>query len=669
MNPRRRIHQTQVVPRSASFAAFARYGRATWAACVLTQSLLAAATPPPASLQGLKRLSIEELMDIQVTSVSRSPERLSETASAIQVVTGEEIRRSGATTLAEALRLANNLNVARKNSHDWGISARGFNTDLSNKLLVMIDGRTIYTPLFSGVRWDVQDYLLEDLERVEIISGPGSTLWGANAVNGVINIMTKSAVETKGLFIEGLTGTQLDQGYGVRYGGNLAPTIHYRVYAKYLDRNSETLASGVDARDDWTREQIGFRMDAPTAPMGNLTFQGDHYRGSEGFVTGGRADVSGSNVLGRWSRALTNGSDMSLQLYFDRAHLRQPAPGSTTIMFEDRLDTYDLDFQHRFGTASQQRFVWGLGYRLTDEHSKPTARLAFVPSSPRHELFSGFIQDEISFRPGATLTLGTKVENTHYTGLELEPTVRVQWEVADGNMLWGAISRAVRTPSRIDRDILQPSQPPVILRGGADFASETVWAYEAGYRTQLGGKVYASIATFYNRYDKIRSARPTPTTIIPLTFANDLEGDSYGLEFSSAFQALEWWRVIASYNLLQSDVHVKSGRVDFNNALNENADPKHQASLRSSMDFRPGIEFDANFRWVDEILTNNVGRPSTIPGYVELDVRLGYRLGSNWEFAISGRNLLDRAHPEFGPSGPTRVEIGRSVHAKVAVRF
>lgn len=642
-----------------------------WAS-VFAGALHGAEATRVASVQSLKKLSLEELSEIPVTSLTRAPQPLSETASAIQVITPEEIRRFGATTLPEALRLANNLNVARKNSHDWAISARGFNTDLANKLLVMIDGRTVYTPLFSGVRWDVQDYLLEDIDRIEVVSGPGGTLWGANAVNGVINIMSKPAADTQGWYVEGIGGTQIHSGFAARYGGTLRPNVHYRVYAKYADRDSEMLSNGADANDAWERHQLGFRMDAGPRPGTRLTLQSDYYRGTEGFVTGGEADVSGSNVLGRWSETLANGSDLTVQLYFNREYLDQPVAASAFSaagMFEDTLDSYDLDLQHRLAIGGRQHLVWGLGYRLTDDRSGMAPGLAFAPRNSKQELFSGFVQDEISLHSNLALTIGTKVEHTHYTGFEIEPTIRLQWEVNPDNMVWSSVSRAVRTPSRVDRDLLQPSRPPIILRGGANFESETLIAYEVGYRTSLSGRLAGSLSTFYNRYDKIRSARPTPTTLIPLVFANDLEAETYGMELSATFQASERWRLTAGYNWLKEDVRVKPGRVDFNNALNETSDPEHQAALRSSMDLGRGFEWDANLRWVDTLQTHDGPRRATVPSYFDLDLRLGWRLGENWEFSLVGRGLLHDRRSEYGPPGPARVEYGRSGYAKAVWRF
>ena len=624
-----------------------------------------------ADLQGLKKMSLEELSELEVTSVSRAPEKLSDTSSAIQVVTSADIDRSGATTLPEALALAGNLNVAQKNSHDWGISARGFNTELANKLLVMVDGRTIYTPLFSGVRWDVQDYLLADLDRIEVISGPGGSVWGANAVNGVINITSKSSRYTQGLYAEALGGS-IGQAYGVRYGGTVTPRTTYRVYAKYSDRTSETLASGADAGDDWQHRQAGFRVDSGDGDTPTLTIQGDIYDGTEGFVGGGTSVVGGGNLLGRVSRELSGGSQMQLQVYFDRTYFRQPvlasafAPAGT---FGDGLNTFDVDFQDQMALGSRQRLVWGAGYRGTDDRSDAAPGLAFAPTRLRQDLFSGFAQDEISLTRAVTATLGTKVEHTSYTGFEVEPTVRLQWKVAADNLIWGAVSRAVRTPSRIDHDLREPAQGPTILAGGSDFTSEELIAYELGYRTQMGPRFFASIAGFYNQYDRIRSVRLSPVTVFPFVFDNDLEGDTYGFELTANYQALDWWRVSVAYDLLKEHLRPRPGTTDLNNALNETSDPAHQAMLRSTMDLPHGIQFDGTLRWVDSLAVNNNGQVATVPSYAELGLRIGWHVNDNWEVSVVGQNLLDRRHPEFGLPGPLRVEIGRQVYGKIVWRF
>jgi iron complex outermembrane recepter protein len=631
------------------------------------------------SVDALKALSVEELMDIEVTSVSRRPEKFLQAPAAIQVVTGEDIRRSGASSIASALRQVNSLDVAQENSHEWVISARGFSSDVGNKLLVLMDGRTVYTPLFSGVFWDRQDYMLEDIERIEVISGPGGALWGANAVNGVINIATKSAEETQGLYVEAGGGTSL-QGFGaMRYGGAFTPDVSYRVYGKYFDRDNEALPNGRDARDSWHAGQGGFRIDAQASSDDRLTLQGDMYRNEELIQSGGEGKVSGSNLLGRWSRAISTTSDMSLQVYYDRTHLILPVPGiafAPAGTFEDELDTYDLDFQHGFQWGERQHLVWGFGFRYTHDVVGNSPALAFLPAELDQRLYSGFVQDEIVLREDVSLTLGAKVEHTDYTGFEVEPSIRLQWSLSDQQTLWGAVSRAVRTPSRIDRDISQPAPQYfiVILQGGANFDSEKLLAYELGWRAQVGPRAGVSLAIFYNDYDDLRSTTISPPDPLfrlpfPFFFENNLAGETYGFELNATVQALDRWRLYAGYRLLQEDIRVKPGRMDFNNALNETSDPEQQVSLRSSLDVLRGVQLDAGLRWVDTRRVNNAGVPALVPDYVELDVRLGWSPTRALELSVVGQNLLHGRHPEYGKPGPTRVEIERNVYGKVVWRF
>ncbi|HEX3730939.1 MAG TPA: TonB-dependent receptor, partial [Opitutaceae bacterium] len=380
-----------------------------------------------------KQMSLEQLMNLDVTSVSREPERYAEAPAAIDVVTGDDIARSGATSIPEALQLADNLEVAQKTSHDWAISARGFDTALSNKLLVLMDGRTVYTPLFSGVFWDVQDYLLADLDRIEVISGPGGSLWGANAVNGVINITTKSAKDTQGGYLEAGGGSQLRDFFGARYGAELAPDVFVRVYGKYFEQDSEELSDGQPANDNWRMRQGGFRLDSLAVANTTLTLQGDIYDGLEHVTTGGEAAVDGGNVLGRWSRTFSPDADLSLQLYYDRTHLEDPIPASAFAragILTDALDTYDLDFQDHFTLAGTNNILWGLGYRFTRDDVGNAPGLAFYPVRLDQKLLSAFLQDEIRLRPDLHLTVGSKIEHNDYTGGELEPSARLAWTPA-----------------------------------------------------------------------------------------------------------------------------------------------------------------------------------------------------------------------------------------------
>lgn len=648
------------------------------AICIAFKFSLAIAGDTPIILaRDFSQMSLEDLGNIEITSVSRSPERILKAPAAITVITNEEIRRSGATSIPEALRLADNLIVAQKNSHDWGITARGFNTDLANKMLVMIDGRTIYSPLFSGVFWDRQDYLLEDIDRIEVISGPGGTLWGANAVNGVINIITKSANDTQGLYFETGIGDELKNATAVRYGGKLASNVSYRLYGKYQDRDDQVLNNGKDASDSWHMSQGGFRIDAEPSASDSLTLQGDFYGSDEGDpITDRDGETSGGNILGRWAHSFSASSNMSLQMYYDKAQFSLPQAANAFApagIFRDSLDTYDVDFQHRFQWNERNHILWGLGYRYTHDEVNGSPTITFAPEHLDHYLYSAFLQDEIKLHENLFFTAGSKIEHNDYTGWEVEPSVRLQWNVAVNQMIWAAVSRAVRTPSRIDHDLRSPTNlpPPIdsFLSGGEDFSSENVIAYELGYRAQLGPKVSTSISAFYNEYDDIRSTSLSAPFLIPFVFENNLEGQTSGIEVSANYQVLEWWRLHLGYSLLEENIHTKSGQFDLNNALNETADPEHQISLRSSMNLPQHMELDASLRWVDTLHNNSGTTVGEVPSYTELNVRLGWHPTDRLELSLTGQNLLHGQHPEFGFPTPNRVEIERSIYGKVQWRF
>ncbi|HEX4023899.1 MAG TPA: TonB-dependent receptor [Steroidobacteraceae bacterium] len=632
-----------------------------------------------AALDQLKGLSIEQLMNIPVTTVARHPQKLIDTASAVQIITQEDIRRSGATTLAQVLRLADNLQVAQKNSHDWAISARGFNTALANKLLVMIDGRTVYTPLFSGVFWDLQDYPLEDIDHIEVISGPGGTLWGANAVNGVINIITRSSKDTQGAYAEAGGGSQLNAIASARYGGTLSANTTFRVYGKYIDSGDDVLTDGAPAFDAWRDGRGGFRMDSQPSTRDTMTLQGDAYQSHEDEPAGGVEQAGGENVLGRWTRQFSADADMSLQAYVDRTQLLDPVPAqflgpiplAPAGYLEDNLTTYDVDFQHRFPVGTYTRLVWGLGFRHTHDDGANAPGLAFLPAILNQNLYSSFIQDEIPLSPTLSLIAGTKLEHNDYTGWELQPDARLRWIMTDQQTLWAAVSRAVRTPSRVDRDeVVPPGVPPhlVLLEGDSDFDSEKVIAYELGYRAQLFSRVGGSVSTFYNVYSDLRSTSYTPGFLLPFYFSNNLEGHTYGLEFSADYRLLSNWSLHAGYTLLREDLWVKPGQFDLNDALNETADPKNQFSVRSNVDLPRNLHLDADLRYVDSLVTNSGPTPGIVPGYYELNGRLAWQASEHLELSIVGQNLLHDEHTEYGFPGPTRVEIQRSVYAKVAWR-
>src|SRR5713226_8886719 len=448
-----------------------------WGALVLNALLAVAAATAlaaePLRVADLADLSIEELGNIQVTSVSKHPERLADAPASIFVITGEDIRRSGATRLPEALRLAPNLEVARASASSYAISARGFNNTIANKLLVLIDGRTVYTPLFSGVFWDAQDVMLEDVERIEVISGPGATLWGANAVNGVINVITRRASDTQGAFAYAQSGN-LERGYGARYGGTLGEGGSYRVYGRSFDIFNTSNASGATASDGWSKGQVGFRTDWGTAANG-FTLQGDAYRGSLDQANNDNTSISGNNLLGRWNRDLAAWGQLQVQSYFE--HTERDIPGT----FAERLNILDVEFQHRLRPMGAHRLTWGGGYRHGDDRVTNSVVLAFLPADRSLRWANVFAQDEIALQENLRLTLGTKFENNYYTGTEPLPSARLAWKPDPQRLVWGAASRAVRAPSRIDRDFFVTAGS-LQLKGGPDFVSEVVKVFEVGYR-------------------------------------------------------------------------------------------------------------------------------------------------------------------------------------------
>ena len=612
-----------------------------------------------AAAADLKRLSIEELMEIEVTSVSRRAERLNQAAAAVIVITQDDIRRSGVNSLPEALRLVNSLHVARLSQRSWAINARGSNTTTSNKLLVLIDGRSVYTPLFSGVFWEVQDTLLDDVERIEVIRGPGATLWGANAVNGIINVITKRAADTQGGLLTAGAGDE-ERGFGgVRYGGTLGERGHYRAYGKYFDRDSLVLVDGSDARDPMRMGQGGFRADWQTSGRDAFTFQGDAYAGRIGEPTRDDTDVDGGNLLGRWSRTLGEGSDLELQAYWDRTHRRIPG------LFEEDLDTLDLDFQHRFPLAGRHDVVWGFGYRRHHDRVGNSPALAFLPARRDFDLFSLFAQDEVSLLDERlTLTAGSKLEHNESTGFEVQPSVRAAWKASERRTLWAAASRAVRTPTRIDEDFVvsAPNGQP-LLRGSRDFESEELIAWELGYRIQPHPEVLLDVAAFYDVYDDLRSQEPPASGPGPTVLANKLEMDAWGIELRSNLQPVSGWRLQVAWSWLDKELRLDPDSRDPTRGAAEGNDPEHRVSLRSSVDLPAGLELDGWLRYVSEL-------PSpAVDAYTELDLRLGWRASDALELALVGQNLLHGSHAEFGPATPLREEVERGFYGKVTWRF
>jgi iron complex outermembrane receptor protein len=608
----------------------------------------------------LKKLSLDALQQIEVTSVSRRPEQLSGAPSSIQVITGDDIRRSGATSIGEALRLASNLQVAQIDSHDFAITARGFNNPTANKLLVMIDGRVVYLPLHAGVYWDMQDTVLDNIDRIEVISGPGATLWGSNAVNGVINITTKQARDTQGVLLEGSGGSQQRGAFGMRYGGQIGQNLQFRAHGKYFDRDSSALPAGGQAVDDWQMGQGGFRLDWEASAVTRVTVQGDLYDGDVRQQGTNNSTLSGGNALARWSRTLSPTSDLSLQVDFDRVERGMPG-----LLYQN-IQTYQADFQHRLRVTGAHSLVWGLGYRASESNQESTPLLTISPAHLTRAWLSAFVQDEMPVGSDRLrLTVGTKLERNDYTGLEVQPSGRLAWTLPRRQMLWGAVSRAVRTPSQVDRGFFLPlpGTPLFLIAGGPDFHSEILRAYEVGYRSQPHDRVAATVATFYNDYDDVRSLeRVSPVLPFPMVFANGQRGTAYGAELTAEYFVTDWWRIRSGFTAQRIRIRAKPGSTDTSQGRTEVHDPSHFGTLRHSLDLPANLQLDLGFRFVARIVNQNV------PAYRELDARIAW-LPRPWlEWSIAGQNLLHARHPEFGELANRR-EAERNVQGKVAWRF
>jgi iron complex outermembrane receptor protein len=639
----------------------------------------------------LTELSLEQLMNIEVTSVSRRPQKLADAAAAVFVISREDIRRSGVTSIADALRMAPGIEVARIDANKWAVSSRGFNDRIANKMLVLFDGRTVYTPLFSGVFWDRQDTLLEDIDRIEVIRGPGATLWGANAVNGVINIITRRADETVGGLVTAGGGT-VERGFGgARYGMKTGKNTSFRVFGKYLDRSDFADSSGKETADGWHAVRGGFRMDSEPTERDSLTVQGDVYdsRLGETFIIpqffppytntfDSTTRVFGGNVLSRWKHAFSESADFALQLYYDRSE-------QSFALVGEKRDIFDLDFQSRFPIGGRQEVVWGGGYRFSHDRVANTDTLTFVPASKDDHLFSAFVQDDITLLANRLhLILGSKFEHNDYTGFEMQPNVRLLWTPDNRLTLWGAISRAVRTPSRSDEGVRfdiqaippgtadNPGPVPVLVqvRGSTDLKSEELVAYELGCRFEPADFVSVDLATFYNVYSDLISATPgasfpvispTPHAVSILDLTNRLDAYSYGAELAASVRVSEWWRLNAAYTFLR--IFLQGGQQA--TLSDTTADPEHQFSLRSSMDLGREVELDLWLRYVDEI--PSIG----ISSYVTLDTRLAWRPWKNLELSLVGQNLLHDRQAEFVsqviPTKPSEVE--RSFYGKMTWMF
>jgi iron complex outermembrane receptor protein len=646
------------------------------------------AAPGASNPAALKNLSLEELSQIEVTTPSREPQAAFRTPDAIYVITGEDIKRSGATSIPEALRLAPGVEVARIDANKWSIGIRGFGSRFSRGVLVLIDGRTVYSTLLAGTYWEVQDTFMDDIDRIEVIRGPGGTIWGPNAVNGVINVITKNTKDTHGMLASAGSGNE-EQGFAnFRYGGGNDNGFNYRFYGKAFTRGPEYHPDHASF-DDWRASQGGFRMDWERNDRDSFTVQGDIYIEDAGERVSAvsytppysqnidaNADLSGGNVLARWTRKIADGNDIQFQAYYDRTNRHEPN-------FGELRNTFDVDFLQRLRLPARQQVSWGLAARFSLADDLPVVSgLAFLPAKRTDELFSGFIQDEISLVDNRlSLTLGTKLLRTNFTGMEAEPSARLAWTPTSNQTFWTAFTHSVRTPSDAEEDFLLSGYQYTLANGTPFFAAflpnkgfqpEQLNGYEIGYRRLIGPKLYVDVAGFYNHYHDLFDEEiiggislddnPPPIhLLLPAQFGNGLRGETIGGEIAPEWRPTAFWRLRGSYSYLNMHIKPAAGSLDIGSAPGINgSSPRHEVGVQSSFDLSKALQFDLDFRYVSALPAQSVSAYSTG------NVRFAWRFRRNWEAALVGQNLLQPWHVEDGGDPATLVGIRRSAYVKLS---
>jgi iron complex outermembrane recepter protein len=651
----------------------------------------------PQSVPDVTNMSLEDLMNMQVTSVSKRSQKVADAAAAVFVITQEDIRRSGATSIPDALRMVPGLEVAQIDENKWAIGSRGFNGRFDNKLLVLIDGRSVYTPLFSGVYWNVQDVVLEDVDRIEVIRGPGATLWGANAVDGVINIITKSAKATQGGLVSAGAGSQEATAETVRYGSKVKDNTYYRVYGKYYDWYPSIDTKGATASDGWHALRSGFRLDSNATTKDSITVQGDIYHDNFGETLTvpsltsptlwstypNNGYESGGDLLGRWNHSFSR-SSTSLQMYYDRTNIADPT------VFGDHESVYDIDFQHDIHLGESQELVWGLGYRSIQDTNGSSFTVALRPDHSSLNQYSAFVQDEVNLLDNHMhITVGSKFEHNPFTGFEFEPNVRVLGTLTNKQSVWAAVSRAVRTPAlteeglQLNVGIVPPGTAPFnsplplveAIFGSPQFGSEDLLAYEVGYRVQATNSFSLDIAAFYNNYTNLRSAEPgapilvgspVPSyVVLPFVASNKMSGGTYGIEPFAEWKILPRWKLMGSYSFLRMNIHKNANSLDPTPDLPNGASPRHQYYFRSSLDLPKHFEQDLMLRYVDKLPSLNM------PSYYSLDLHIGWKPISQIQLSFGAQNLLNSQHlefiPEFINTLPTQVR--RTYFGSIAWTF
>lgn len=632
----------------------------------------------------LKGLSLEDLLQTKVTSPSKKPEKLVDATAAIFVITAEDIERSGIRTIPDALRMVPGVQASLVNGSNWAISARGFGDIFSDKLLVLMDGRSVYTSLFSGVYWSFQDTVIEDIERIEVIRGPGATLWGANAVNGVINIITKSAEDTQGTLLSLGTGNREPLIASGRQGGTINDKGYYRIFAKGVINDGHFQANGDDAFDGLRTLRGGFKTELDITNRSHLTLQGEIVRGKQeiqyyfpGLLIGNEnleeADFIQANLIGRWQQNHGENSSHTLQAYYDFSEIEAISPN-------ENRHTFDLDFQYKFMATPFQEVIWGLGYRVSHDSQINNDIISLIPASSTEHLYSGFIQDEIELlKDKWWLTLGSKFEHNHYSGFEVQPNVRLRWKPLNNHTLWATVSRAVRTPSRGDHDLIAYTSGgfgpfgdrfKTKIVGQDSFDSEELIAYEAGYRWSPCQVFSMDTALFYNVYDNLRSLDPatpeleidsiSPYIALPLHVRNGISAENYGVEFLMSWQPFPQWKLAMAYSFLHVNLSYDQGTVSTTQQFQENDFPEHQFNIRSYMDLAEGWSFDSELYYVDELSGRN------IDAYLRLDLRLSWQLNDELSLSLSGENLLESQNSEFDNANSiVSSEVPRLFFAKI----
>jgi iron complex outermembrane recepter protein len=654
----------------------------------MTISFSAAQTVPAVDIS---ELSLDTLASTDITSVSRKSQHLFQAAAAVFVITQEDLRRSGLNSIPEALRLVPGLDVAQIDANKWAITSRGFNERFADKMLVLMDGRAATTPLSSGVYWDVQDTTLADIDRIEVIRGPGATLWGANAVNGVVNIITKKAKDTQGCLLTASGGNQ-GGSTAVRCGAKAGKRGAYRIFMKYVNRDAFTDPSGGEAFDDWHALRAGFRADWDLSGGDDLTVQGDIYKGNEGQTVLGmlslsppafgtfndRTNTSGGNVLVRWHHVSSARLETTAQAYFDATDRNQLG-----VLGETRR-TIDFEFEQHFASGSRHDLVWGGDFRDTPDHTVGSLNISFNPVSRTTQLYGAFFQDEITLLPDRLkITLGSKLEHNYFSGFAVQPNVRLLWELGPKYAVWSAISRASENSSRFDADIRLNQNAFVGTNGTVNLVSsfgspglppENVVAYELGQRTQVGKHVSLDLALFYNHYTNRHTQEPAAPflesspaplhIVLPTVTMSKISGETHGLELSAKWNVVSHWSVTSSYSFFATHLHAIDS-LDVSTAPDtEGSSPRHEFQIHSQLDLRHHFQFDTSAFYVDRLAGPHV------PAYTRVDARLGWQGGESWEISGGLQNLLTPRHFEFGSGDLVEAtEVGRSAYARVTWKF